>query len=140
MLLERMLPTDFDALQRQVERLFDGFETPPPTLQAYPALNVWDAGDAYMTEAELPGVRPEDLEVTALGDELTIKGQRRSAAEGGTLYRQERGAGEFVRRMVLPGEIAADKIEATLHDGVLTIKLPKAAKTLPRRIAVKPGA
>lgn len=106
--------------------------------RGYPALNIWEDGDALVAEAELPGLKMEQIEVLVQGPELTIKGERRSDETRDLVYhRQERGAGAFSRVLRLPVEIQADKVEASLKDGVLTIKLPKAELARSRKIAVK---
>lgn len=131
-----------EQLRRDMDRLFDHYRTDwghfPYRRHAYPALNVWDSGEAFCVEAELPGVRQEDLEMYAVGNELTLKG-RRQPLEGETLiyHRQERGTGEFTRVITLPCEVDAAKVDAVLKDGVLTLQLPKAEKEKPRRITVK---
>ena len=82
----------------------------------------------------------KDLEVTVMGDQLTIKGHREaSKSEGSTFHRHERFTGEFVRSMTLPVEVNPDKVDATLKDGVLTLVMPKTRAALARKIAVKAG-
>ncbi len=133
----------FSELRREMDRLFEEFGTgrvrsPFMPTAAFPLLNVWDAGDALEVEAELPGVKQDDLEVYAMGNELTIKGRRQTLQGDGQAYhRQERPVGEFNRVITLPVEVDADKVEAELKDGVLRVKLPKAESAKPRRIALK---
>lgn len=130
----------FDVLRRELDRLWDGASltrSPLAAVGGYPALNVWDNGDALCVEAEVPGVRKEDLEIFAVGNELTVKG-RRQAPEGKVAYqRQERGTGAFTRVVTLACEVDPDRVEAVLDNGVLTIRLPKAEAAKPRQIAVK---
>jgi HSP20 family protein len=133
----------FNELRREMDRLLDGFGlgAARPALRyraAYPALNVWNEGEALCVEAEVPGIRKEDLEIFAVGNELTIKG-RRPPLEGEklTYHRRERGTGEFTRVITLPDGVDADKVEAVLKDGVLTVRLPKAESAKPRQIAIK---
>ncbi len=104
---------------------------------SFPALNVWESGDALYAEAEVPGMKHEDLEISVLGNELTLRGRRgEQPREGATYHRQERGVGEFNRVLRLPIEIDADRVEASLKDGILLIKLPKAESAKPRQIPV----
>jgi HSP20 family protein len=106
--------------------------------QSFPALNVWEEGDVIYAEAEVPGLKQEDLEISVVGTDLTIHGRRGGEPrEGVSYHRQERGAGEFNRVLRLPDEVDATKVEATLTDGVLLIKLPKAESAKPRKIKVK---
>lgn len=132
-------------LREEMDRLFEDFfgDWPTPAwdlwgVQTFPALNIWETDDALYAEAEVPGMKMEDLEVLVVGNELTIKGERKAPQqEGVTFHRQERGVGSFTRTIRLPVEIDADRVEATLENGVLTITLPKAEQCRPRKIEVK---
>jgi len=134
----------FTRLQQEMDRLFDevgrrlgeSFLVQP----VFPAVNVWDSGDTLHVEAELPGVRPDDLEVLTVGNELTIKGRRETFdGQDRTYHRRELGSGEFTRVITLPCDVDAEKVEAELRDGVLTVRLPKAEEARPRQIQVKAG-
>lgn len=131
----------FDLLNGNLDRLLQTVARPlfdEPTMRPFPALNVWEDGDRLMAEAELPGLRLEDIELLVIGNELTIKGHRPKAAETqGSIHRQERGVGEFTRTITLPVEIDAEKVEATLKHGVLTVMLPKVEPAKARKIAVR---
>lgn len=130
-------------LQREMNRLFDGYGPRfhnggwlRPT--TFPALNIWEEGDTLFAEAELPGVSKDDIEVYAVGNELTIKGSRQPCqCEEVTYHRRERGTGEFTRVVTLPIEVDTEKVQASLKDGVLTITLPKAEEAKPKKISVK---
>ena len=129
-------------LRREMDRLFESFQGEsghrPLRGRAFPALNVWEDGECLYAEAEVPGMKMDDLEVFVIGNELTIKGRRQvEAGEKFTFHRQERRAGQFARVLTLPVEVNADKVEATLRDGVLSIVMPKAAAALARKIKVK---
>ncbi|NLX05910.1 MAG: Hsp20/alpha crystallin family protein [Phycisphaerae bacterium] len=131
------------GLRRAIDRMFEDFPWAlerrwPGAARAFPAMNVWEEDDAYVAESELPGVKQDDLEITAAGQELTVKG-RRPPVEGEdlTYHRRERIAGDFVRTMTMPGQVKADQIEANFRNGVLTIRLPKAEEAKARRIEVK---
>jgi HSP20 family protein len=105
---------------------------------AFPAINIWEDDRTLYAEAELPGLKMDDLEVSVLGDELTIKGGRREpACENATCHRQERRVGSFSRVIRLPVEVNPEKVQASLKDGVLTVTLPKAETAVPRKITVK---
>lgn len=146
MLAQRTNPTwALDHLRREVDRLFENFEPRinggfTATRGLFPALNIWEDGENLYAEAEIPGVRRDDLEVYAVGRELTIKG-RRQPVEGQNLayHRQERGTGEFTRVVTLPIEVNANRIEAALRDGVLKLTLPKADEVKPKKISVQAG-
>lgn len=103
-----------------------------------PAVNLWETEGELMAEVELPGVKQDDLEILVVGGELTIKGQRGSAANGAqAFHRRERTAGAFQRTIRLPFDVDSAKVQATLRDGVLQITLPKAEAAKPRKIPVQ---
>jgi len=109
-------------------------------VRAFPAVNVWEEGEQLFAEAELPGAKKEELEISVTGDELTIRGRRgANVAEGTSFHRRERGVGEFSRTLRLPYDVDAEQVEATLRDGVLLLKLPKTASARPRKIQVQTG-
>jgi len=135
-----------DEMDRLVRDLFGQRSAAAParwawTAPSFPALNVWEEADAIYAEAEVPGMKSEDLDVSVVGGDLTIRGRRGEPEREGVAYhRQERGAGEFNRVLRLPEEVDADKVEASLTDGVLLIKLPKAESAKPKKIKVStPG-
>jgi len=142
MLTRRMLDPmwPFMQLRRDISQLFSGFDETDPgaSMRAgFPPLTIWEDENAYYAEAEIPGVTQDDLEVLTIGSELTIRGNRKpTQGENVSYHRQERGTGEFVRVVTLPGEVDADKVEARLHNGVLTLTLPKVEAAKPRKIAV----
>jgi HSP20 family protein len=105
---------------------------------AYPALNVWEDDSNVTVEAELPGCTIEDLELSVLGTQFTLRGERKfEVKEGWTCHRQERPTGSFVRTIELSAPIDADKVQASFKHGVLTVTLPKAEAAKPRRIEVR---
>jgi len=107
---------------------------------AYPAVNIREVSDAFLLEAELPGIKVSDLELSVRHDELVLKGQRKEPdAQDRTYHRRERGVGSFVRTLTLPGPIDADKVEAKFADGVLLVRLPKSAQAMPKKIVVRSG-
>ncbi len=133
--------TPYSALQNQINGLLEDFLAEPAAwaggseLRRYPAVNIWEDGDAAHLEAELPGVVMEDVELYVAGNQLRIGVQRRvSAPEKAAWHRQERVSGNFTRTFTLPWELDADKVEAKLKDGVLTVELPKAEAAKPRKI------
>lgn len=143
-MLERFRSTNpFLELRREMDRVFEEFGSESPWSHGgrrshFPALNIWDEGERLLAEAEVPGVRHEDLEIYALGNELTIKGRRPAISEEGrVVHRQERAVGEFTRTVTLPVEVNSAQMEAELHDGVLLVRMPKAEKAVPKRIEVK---
>lgn len=109
-----------------------------PQAAVFPALNVWSDDDAIHVEAEVPGLRLEQLDVSVAGDQLTLSGERPEVHEQGvTRHRRERGVGRFSRSLTLPYEVEAGQVEARLADGVLSIDLPKAQAIRPRKIGIQ---
>lgn len=108
------------------------------TGRGFPALNVWEDGENVFVEAEVPGLKAEELDITVVGDELTLKGERSEASEEqASFHRRERGIGPFTRVIRLSSEVKADQVQATLTDGILLLKLPKTEAAKPRKIKVK---
>lgn len=133
-------------LRNELDRVMgDVFQTLPEVARAtglaataFPALNLWEDERNLFVEAELPGLKLEDLEIFVQGEELTIKGERKCCVqEGKSFHRRERPTGEFRRTVALPMRVDPEKVEARLQQGVLTISLPKAQEVLPRKIEVK---
>ena len=104
----------------------------------YPPLNVWEDGELLKIEAEVPGVKLEDIDVSFDNGELTLKGEKKfEAKENGPMHRRERLYGTFVRTLTVPWEVVADQVTAELKDGILTVTLPKAEAAKPRKVSVK---
>ncbi len=101
--------------------------------------------DAYGTDGELvilasiPGVDPNDVQITIEGDTLTIKGESKPPLENVSYLLQERRYGPFYRQLQINVPVQADKAEATFDKGVLTLTIPKAEEFKPRQIKVKAG-
>ena len=132
---------DLDDWQRDMYRLFSNVFAGPRVQRApsYPAMNVWTNQNGALLTAELPGVNPEDIDITVVGDMLTLTGVRPAdkLQEGERYHRRERGYGKFTRTFQLPFSVQADKIEATFKKGILHIALPRAEVDKPRKISVK---
>jgi HSP20 family protein len=146
-MLTRWAPFDqlwreMNRVQRDLDLLLDrwggGWRRPELAL-SFPALNVWQDEEFVYAEAELPGLKLDDLEIYVTGnDQLTIKGSRQfNAPENAVWHRQERPYGTFTRVITLPVPVDADKVEARLENGVLTVKMPKGQEAKPKRIAVR---
>jgi HSP20 family protein len=102
-----------------------------------PSINLWETGEAVVAEAELPGVQEDQIDISVVGNELTLKVERPELQkEGVTFHRRERPSGSFVRVVRLPTEVNADHVQADLRNGVLTVTLPKAESARPRKIHV----
>ena len=102
-----------------------------------PAADLEETDDAYVLELELPGVRKEDVNIELRDNEVRITGEIKQKERTGILRRQMRRVGQFQYVVALPGDIDPEQLEASLHDGVLTVRLGKAAASQPRQIEVK---
>jgi HSP20 family protein len=135
------------SLKQAMDRLFeDSFVNPTSWMtvangQVAPQLDVYETNDDVVVTAALPGVRPEDVEVTLSGQTLSLKGEVK-ADEGVSrdqIIYQERRYGAFHRQIQLPIRVDVDRVEATYDNGILTMRIPKAAEVRPRQIAIKPA-
>lgn len=135
------------TLSREMDRLMQSFLRPgvlpfpafTEAEQPFPPLNVWEDGGNVFVEAELPGFTMDRLEVTMVGSELTIAGERPESQlpEDAVYHRRERSAGRFTRTLTLPVPINTDAVTAEMTNGVLLVTLPKAEAVRPRKIEVK---
>jgi HSP20 family protein len=132
-----------ERLRRDMNRLFAQVPTGSVggVAPAFPAMNVWTGENSAIVTAELPGVAPDDIDISVTGDTLTVKGSRQpdELEEGGTYHRRERRYGTFTRAFQLPFQVEPGKVEASFGNGVLQISLPRAEQELPKKIAVKAG-
>jgi len=133
---------DFLALRQAMDRLWDDTFVRPMTGDERDAtampLDVYSTSDALIVEAALPGVRPEDVQVSILGDTLTLNatsGSERTAEEGG-YHVQEVRRGRFARTVTLPSALRTDAATATFEHGILRLWIPKAEQAKPRQIRV----
>ncbi len=133
-------------LRRRMDRMFEySFRTMDQweggEQQSSLALDVSEDQNNYTIKASIPGVNPDDVEITMNNDILTISGESRqeNEQEQGQWHLRERHFGRFSRSIRLPNAISSENIEATCENGVLIIQLPKAEETKPRRITVQGG-
>lgn len=131
------LSSELSRVQSELNRLFN--RTTSRTGLGFPAINIWQDENQMLLEAELPGMKLEDLEIYVDGDNrLTIKGHRKFAdLKSGTWHRRERMNGEFRRTIELPQQVDPNKVEASLKNGILTVNLPKRDEVKPRKIEVR---
>ena len=128
---------EMDGFRNEVDRLLG--RPLIGTSAVAPALNVWEDDENVYAEAELPGMRQDDLQIyVTAGNQLTLQGERKLGEDlKGVWHRQERGFGSFSRTVQLPVPVEADKVEARFEHGVLRVTLPKSEQAKPRRITVK---
>lgn len=131
-----------DSLRREFHQLFDRFwsgQLEPMQLGRWvPAVDVVEKDDSVVVQAEVPGIDPENIDVSIEGDVLTIRGEKKDVREekGENYHRVERQYGSFARSVALPSEIVADKVEATFRNGVLEVVLPKSEQARPKRVSI----
>jgi HSP20 family protein len=107
---------------------------------AYPAVNVWEETEAYHVEAEVPGLREEEIQVVvSQRTQVSLLGEQKSVARECVWHRRELPVGKFERVLTFPEAIDPDKVVAKLENGILHLTLPKAEENKPRRIEVKVG-
>jgi HSP20 family protein len=106
-----------------------------------PALDISERKDAYVVTVEVPGVKPEELDITLEDGLLTIQGERQFTQESSEQqwHRVERRYGSFRRSITLPSQVQAESIEASFDNGVLEVVVPKAEEAKPKKISVRPG-
>ena len=135
----RSIWDEFDRLEREMGQLveaYTGLAAPDPD---FPAVNVWVNPDGAVVTALLPGVEAKALELSVVGDSLTLGGERKleKPAENARLHRQERLSGRFTRTIELPFPIQAEQVEAHLEKGVLRVTAPRAEADRPKKITVR---
>ena len=130
---------ELTRLQRQLqEYLGDLPELPLLGTEGFtPLADVEETDDAYLVEVELPGVKREDISVEVSGRRLTVSGERRERQRVGILRRRTRTVGRFHYEVVLAGDVEEDGVDASLDEGVLTVRAPKVERDRARRIPVK---
>lgn len=103
-----------------------------------PAIEVFEKEDKFVVKAELPGMKEEDIDISIIGDTLTIKGERKAESEvkEEEYYCCECSYGSCSRSIALPSNVDANKIEANYEDGVLEVSLPKAPEVKPKKVTV----
>ena len=137
---------EMESMHREMDNLFRGLglgRTLEPSFataigsRSYPRVNLREDADNVYVEALLPGVDARALEMTVLGNTLTLAGERKNSIENVAWHRRERGGGRFLRTIDLPVDSDVEKVQADYRDGVLTVTLPKAATARPKRIEIK---
>jgi HSP20 family protein len=118
-----------------LEETFGGLPSPITDLATWaPPVDIEETDQEYIVEAEVPGVKKKDLNIDILGNELTISGEIKERKREGVVRRRTRKTGSFFYRVVLPEKVDADTMKADLHNGVLTVRLPKSQRVQRRRI------
>jgi len=104
-----------------------------------PAIDMYQTDSDVVVKATLPGLKPEEVEISLSGNSLEIKGETKEESEGkqGDYYYRERSYGSFQRCLTLPVEIKSDEVEATFDNGLLVLKMPKAEQVKAKQIKIQ---
>ena len=144
MYLDAFQKTNFDRLWDDLRRVQtalgeDFFPMGISEKRQFPAINIREDAEGANVQAQLPGIEPEEIEVSVTGDLLSISGERKleNWDEKNTIHRQERWSGKFSRTIRLPFTIDAKNIKASSKNGILNIRLPRVEEEKPKKIAIK---
>lgn len=131
-------------LQRELDRLLaqpnQGLNMGLSARGVFPPVNIFeDQQGNFIFRAEVPGIAPEEIEVSVENRRLTISGERKPTGGSGALHRRERRFGRFSRTLQLPENLDAENVSADCRDGVLTVRIGRREETKPRKIDVRPS-
>jgi HSP20 family protein len=145
-LIPRKPFSELSTVRSEMDRLWNRFldDWPLPAVFSKgwaPMADISETKDKLIVKAELPGLEPEDIKLTLSGNLLTIQGEKKKEKEekDEQHYSLERYRGEFQRSFRLPVEVLEDKIDAKFDKGVLTITMPKTAKSQKKEIKISKG-
>ena len=124
-----------ERMRRMLDQTFGGLLAEPSGWS--PPVDIEEQDDAYVVEADLPGVQREDVNIELVGNQLTITGEIKEKERKGVVRKRTRRVGRFEYRVTLPNQVDSEKIEAKLNDGVLQVRVPKTERAHRRRIEVK---
>ena len=141
MALIRWQPQAAFSVNRDIDKLVNQVWGETPTFKEFgstPRVDIAENEQAFILQAELPGMKREEISVSLEDGVLTLSGERKTEneKEGPNYVHRERNTGSFKRTFRLGKEVKADKISAAYKDGVLTVTLPKAEEVKPRQIEV----
>ena len=132
--------SEMERLQQEMDSLFGNFN--PGHFEigpTFPPLNIYTNDQAEIITAEMPGFRPENIEINVVGETLTLSGERqeKDVEAKAEYHRQERSYGKFTRSIELLFPVEADKVDAAFENGILRIHMPRAEADRPKKISVK---
>ena len=130
---------DFGRLNELLQRYVDNWRDFPSLFGEgfAPLADVEESDDAFVVEVELAGVKKDDVDIELSGRRLVVTGERKERERVGILRKRTRTVGRFRYEVVLPAELDEDGVTAELDEGVLSVRVPKAASERPRRITVQ---
>ena len=136
---------EFSSLRNTVERLFDEAWVRPSAVYSTAtkaphgiATDLWEHDDEFRVEALLPGMGPEDVDISVQGNVLTISAQRNSRDDSSDVrwYMREMPIGHYYRQFTLPAPVNGEAVEAHMENGILSLRLPKVAAARSHRIEI----
>ncbi|MGA2940247.1 MAG: Hsp20/alpha crystallin family protein [Syntrophobacteraceae bacterium] len=132
---------DFERARRQMDRLlsvFTGGVSSPASSGVFPPLILTEDEDTIYVEAEIPGIKAEDLDISVVARTLTLSGERKpEETENVCYHRRERKWGSFRKALTLPDDVNPEAIQAECKNGMLKLVLPKSEHVKPRKITIK---
>lgn len=137
---------EMDMLRREIDQAFRGINRtdlnpsflPGIGTGSYPRVNLGEDENNYYLEALVPGIDPQDIDLSLMRGTLTLSGERKEkTTDGSTWHRHERGTGKFMRTIELPDMVDGTNVDAQYRNGVLLITLPKPQSVKPKKITVK---
>lgn len=130
---------ELEQMRRRIGRFYEEAGKETRRAGVFPLINVTENKEGYFIRAELPGMKADEIDISATADSLALSGERKISAEdkNANYHRRERESGKFSRMISLPAAIDASKAEANMTDGILTIVLPKAESAKPKQIAIR---
>jgi HSP20 family protein len=133
---------DISTMQDSMDKFFDDyFGRYSKNIEGYGAIdvNMVQTDDNVIVKASVPGVNPEDIDISITGDTLTIRGETKEDEETkeGNYHIKEMRYGSFARSILLPNQVVVDKAVAEFKDGILKLTLPKAEEVKPKTIKIK---
>jgi HSP20 family protein len=132
--------TEVERLRRMLDQTFGSFGLSSLVTESVgwsPPVDIEEQDNAYVIEAELPGVKKDDVNIELVSNELMITGDIKEREREGILRKRTRRIGRFEYRVRLPEQVDADNVEASLKDGVLSVRVPKREQAERRTIQVK---
>lgn len=141
---------ELQGMRREMSRLFGNGASAPRSRFAflpaqaarmYPLVNMHDDGTNLFVEAMVPGVKPDQMEVTVVGNTLTISGEKPGLGDipPERIHRNERAAARFMRSVQLPALVDRDRTSAEYRDGQLLLTLPRSEAAMPRKVLIQAG-
>ncbi len=130
---------ELGRLNKQLQRYLGNWRDPPSLWWDgfAPLADVEETDDAFLVEIELAGIKKGDVDIELSGRRLVVSGERKERERAGILRKRTRTVGQFRYEVVLPAKLDEDGVSAGLDEGILSVRVPKAASERPRRITVE---